>query len=29
MAKNIVLCCDGTVHEFAKDRTNVARYGGQ
>jgi len=25
MAKNIVLCCDGTANEFAKDRTNVIK----
>ena len=23
--KNIVLCCDGTANEFAKDRTNVVK----
>ena len=23
--KNIVLCCDGTANEFAKDRTNVIK----
>ena len=25
MAKNIVICCDGTANEFASDRTNVAK----
>ena len=25
MAKNIVLCCDGTANEFAADRTNVVK----
>src|ERR1035441_7900079 len=25
MAKNIVVCCDGTANEFAKDRTNVIK----
>jgi uncharacterized protein (DUF2235 family) len=25
MTKNIVLCCDGTANEFAKDRTNVVK----
>jgi uncharacterized protein (DUF2235 family) len=25
MSKNIVLCCDGTANEFAKDRTNVVK----
>jgi uncharacterized protein (DUF2235 family) len=25
MAKNIVLCCDGTANEFAKNRTNVIK----
>lgn len=25
MARNIVLCCDGTANEFAKDRTNVVK----
>ena len=25
MAKNVVVCCDGTANEFAKDRTNVAK----
>jgi uncharacterized protein (DUF2235 family) len=25
MAKNIVLCCDGTANEFAKDNTNVVK----
>lgn len=25
MAKNLVLCCDGTANEFAKDRTNVIK----
>ena len=25
MAKNIVLCCDGTANEFARDRTNVVK----
>lgn len=25
MAKNIVLCCDGTANEFAQDRTNVVK----
>ena len=25
MAKNLVLCCDGTANEFAKDRTNVVK----
>ncbi len=25
MAKNIVVCCDGTANEFARDRTNVAK----
>jgi uncharacterized protein (DUF2235 family) len=25
MSKNIVLCCDGTANEFAKDRTNVIK----
>jgi uncharacterized protein (DUF2235 family) len=25
MPKNIVLCCDGTANEFAKDRTNVVK----
>jgi uncharacterized protein (DUF2235 family) len=25
MAKNIVLCCDGTANEFAKDLTNVVK----
>jgi uncharacterized protein (DUF2235 family) len=25
LAKNIVLCCDGTANEFAKDNTNVVR----
>ena len=29
MAKNIVLCCDGTANEFARDRTNVVKlYSG-
>jgi uncharacterized protein (DUF2235 family) len=25
MAKNIVVCCDGTANEFAQDRTNVVK----
>jgi uncharacterized protein (DUF2235 family) len=25
MAKNIVICCDGTANEFARDRTNVVK----
>jgi uncharacterized protein (DUF2235 family) len=25
MPKNLVLCCDGTANEFAKDRTNVVK----
>src|SRR4051794_19040022 len=25
MAKNIVICCDGTANEFAADRTNVIK----
>src|SRR5260221_14019770 len=25
MAKNIVLCCDGTANEFATDKTNVLK----
>lgn len=25
MSKNIVLCCDGTANQFAKDRTNVLK----
>jgi uncharacterized protein (DUF2235 family) len=25
MAKNLVLCCDGTANEFAQDRTNVVK----
>jgi uncharacterized protein (DUF2235 family) len=25
MSKNIVVCCDGTANEFAKDRTNVIK----
>jgi uncharacterized protein (DUF2235 family) len=25
MAKNIVVCCDGTANEFAKDRTNIIK----
>lgn len=25
MARNIVLCCDGTANEFAADRTNVVK----
>lgn len=25
MAKNIVICCDGTANEFAKDKTNVVK----
>src|SRR5215510_6386452 len=25
MAKNVVLCCDGTANEFAEDRTNVVK----
>ncbi|WP_421998788.1 DUF2235 domain-containing protein [Reyranella sp.] len=25
MARNIVLCCDGTANEFARDRTNVVK----
>ena len=25
MPKNVVLCCDGTANEFAKDRTNVVK----
>jgi uncharacterized protein (DUF2235 family) len=25
MTKNIVLCCDGTANEFARDRTNVVK----
>jgi uncharacterized protein (DUF2235 family) len=25
MAKNLVLCCDGTANEFARDRTNVVK----
>ena len=25
MGKNIVLCCDGTANEFARDRTNVVK----
>jgi uncharacterized protein (DUF2235 family) len=25
MAKNIVICCDGTANEFAEDRTNVVK----
>jgi uncharacterized protein (DUF2235 family) len=25
MAKNIVVCCDGTANEFKRDRTNVVK----
>src|SRR6266446_6711699 len=25
MPKNIVVCCDGTANEFARDRTNVVK----
>ncbi len=25
MSKNVVLCCDGTANQFAKDRTNVLK----
>jgi hypothetical protein len=25
MAKNIVVCCDGTANEFARDKTNVVK----
>jgi uncharacterized protein (DUF2235 family) len=25
MARNIVLCCDGTANEFAKHNTNVVK----
>ena len=25
MAKNIVVCCDGTANEFTRDRTNVVK----
>ena len=25
MAKNIVICCDGTANEFAADNTNVVK----
>jgi uncharacterized protein (DUF2235 family) len=25
MAKNLVVCCDGTANEFARDRTNVPK----
>lgn len=25
MSKNVVLCCDGTANEFARDRTNVVK----
>ncbi len=25
MAKNIVICCDGTANEFKEDRTNVVK----
>src|SRR5262249_15724595 len=25
MAKNVVVCCDGTANEFARDRTNVIK----
>ncbi len=25
MPKNVVLCCDGTANEFARDRTNVVK----
>src|SRR5688572_19936273 len=25
MAKNIVVCCDGTANEFARDNTNVVK----
>src|SRR5579859_5812556 len=25
MGKNIVICCDGTANEFARDRTNVIK----
>lgn len=25
MVKNIVICCDGTANEFAKDRTNLIK----
>lgn len=25
MPKNLVLCCDGTANEFARDRTNVVK----
>ena len=25
MAKNIVICCDGTANEFARDNTNVVK----
>jgi uncharacterized protein (DUF2235 family) len=25
MAKNVVICCDGTANEFSKDRTNVIK----
>lgn len=28
MPKNIVVCCDGTANEFARDRTNVVRLYG-
>ena len=25
MKRNVVVCCDGTANEFAKDRTNVVK----
>jgi uncharacterized protein (DUF2235 family) len=25
MAKNVVLCCDGTANEFTRDKTNVVK----
>jgi hypothetical protein len=25
MGKNVVICCDGTANEFAKDHTNVPK----
>ena len=25
MGRNIVICCDGTANEFARDRTNVVK----
>jgi len=25
MPKNVVVCCDGTANEFARDRTNVVK----